>query len=456
MKRYETYKNSGVKWIGEIPEGWETSKLKYEVDMVLGKMLEDIEPKGNDGQYTLEPYLKSRNIGMLEIFNKIEQVEKMWFNKKEKELYELREGDLVMNEGGEVGKVAIWKNTDYTCYIQNSVHKLTPHKDVLNSLYLQYLLCYISNKGYFNSIVSSISISHLTKEKLAGTPILLPHLSEQQQISSYLDYKVGQIDSSVAKIVEQIEDLKSYRQSVISEAVTKGLNPNAKMKDSGVEWIGEIPEGWEVSRIKYNFSFGRGLNITKSDLAEKGECVINYGQIHSKLNTGTSINEALVRYVPQLLTEGHDDCKVSVGDFIFADTSEDKEGCGNCVYVDRDGVYAGYHSLVLKGNGGANKYFAYLFKSEDWRTQVRSKTYGVKVFSITQTIMSDCTILLPPLSEQQQIASYLDSKTSKIDSSIEALELQKSQLEDYKRSLISEAVTGKVDLRGWKTNKMLK
>lgn len=212
-------------------------------------------------------------------------------------------------------------------------------------------------------------------------------------------------------------------------------------KDSGIEWVGRIPKGWSTNRIKFLFSFGRGLNITKSDLTETGIPVISYGQIHSKQNTGTSVNDSLLRYVPKQIAEEHQECKTKVGDFIFADTSEDKDGCGNCVYVDRDGIFAGYHALVFDGKGKNNKYFAYLFKSEEWRTQIRSKASGVKVFSITQNIMSNCTVIIPSKEEQRAIAAYLDHKVGKIDASVSAIDKQIADLKAYRTSIISEAVT---------------
>lgn len=213
-------KDSGIEWIGKIPQAWDEIKLKYGVKMVLGKMLEDKEPKFNNGEYTLEPYLKSRNVGMLEVYNKIDQVDKMWFNSKEKDIYELKEGDLIMNEGGDIGKVAIWKESGFKCYIQNSVHKLTPHTNIFNHIYLQYLMAAISQKGYFKKIVSSISIAHLTKEKLAETVLLLPPLSEQQAIADYLDEKTEKIDASIKALEAQVADLQALKQSTISEAVT--------------------------------------------------------------------------------------------------------------------------------------------------------------------------------------------------------------------------------------------
>jgi type I restriction enzyme S subunit len=212
-------KDSGIEWIGMIPEGWSTSKVKYEVNMVLGKMLQSVEPTPNNGEYTLEYYLKSRNIGMLEVYNQEDQLDKMWFNSQEKDLYELKAGDLVMNEGGDIGKVSMWRPTDFKCYIQNSVHKLTPGENLVPE-YLQYLMAFTAFKGYFSAIVSAISIAHLTKEKLADTPLILPPLPEQQAIADYLDEKTSKIDTAIKSLENQRDDLNALRQTVISEAVT--------------------------------------------------------------------------------------------------------------------------------------------------------------------------------------------------------------------------------------------
>lgn len=216
-------------------------------------------------------------------------------------------------------------------------------------------------------------------------------------------------------------------------------------KDSGLEWLGIVPEHWRTMKMKYLFSFGRGLNITKSDLVEDGTPVISYGQIHSKANTGVAVKEELLRFVPTDITSAHPENKVHIGDFIFADTSEDKEGCGNCAYIDREGIYAGYHSLVLDGKGRDNKYFAYLFKSEPWRIQIRSKASGVKVFSITQTIMGESTVILPTLIEQRAIVSYLDHKVGQIDALISEKEKMVEDLKVYRSSLITETVTKGLD-----------
>lgn len=214
-------------------------------------------------------------------------------------------------------------------------------------------------------------------------------------------------------------------------------------KDSGLKWIGKIPETWKVDRFKNRFKTGKGLNITKGDLVPEGIPVVSYGQVHSKQNTGTHLNDFLIRYIPSRLAEEGVSSKVSVGDFIFADTSEDIDGCGNAVYVDKEiGLYAGYHSVIaFAKHPEESKYYSYLFLTECWRSQIRMRVTGIKVFSISQAILNETTIILPPLAEQQHIADFLDKKCGEIDGLIALQDQMIAHLTNYKQSVITETVT---------------
>lgn len=219
-----------------------------------------------------------------------------------------------------------------------------------------------------------------------------------------------------------------------------------EMKDSGVEWIGEIPRGWAVERLKAMFSFGKGLPITKENLVEQGIPVISYGQIHAKFNTGVEVLPQLLRYVDAKWLESNANSLVSEGDFIFADTSEDMEGCGNCVYVDtlNEGaqLFAGYHTIIFKPKRSKhNKFLAYLFKSDAWRTQLRSRVGGVKLFSISRRMLNLATVILPPQNEQTAIAAYLDKKCATIDAIIAEAKASIEEYKSWKASVIFETVT---------------
>lgn len=223
-----------------------------------------------------------------------------------------------------------------------------------------------------------------------------------------------------------------------------------QMKDSGVEWIGEIPYDWKAIRFRYVFSLDKGLTITKEDLVDDGVPVISYGQVHAKTNTGTGINDSLIRYVPELYLGTDRQSLAYQGNYIFADTSEDLGGVGNCVFIDINGaLFAGYHTIIsrIKGNSSEYfpKYFSYLFLSDMWRDQLRSKVMGVKVYSISQKLLKDTSILLPPKIIQQAIADYLDKECAQIDSIAADLEKQIELLQQYKQSLITETVTKGLD-----------
>lgn len=219
--------------------------------------------------------------------------------------------------------------------------------------------------------------------------------------------------------------------------------PQRKMKPSGVDWIGDVPEGWGIDKFCYRFDFAKGLNITKQDLTETGVPVVSYGQIHSKRNDGVHLTDELLRHIPAELTKGEYAARLKRNDFVFADTSEDVEGIGNCVTVNRDDViYAGYHTLVARPIEKVNcGYFGYLFKSECWRQQLRRKANSVKVYSISQRLFKGVSILLPPLDEQKRIAAKLDRLCGRVDELAENIKGEIAALQEYRKSLITECVT---------------
>ena len=207
------FKPSGVDWIGEIPEGWKVKRIKEIGSLKLGKMLSEKPIPG----YKLCKYLKSKNIGHL--YLNMDSVEEMYFSEEEMNQLMLHKEDLLLSEGGEVGKTAIWNGELEECGIQNSVHKLTTFKGFSPKYYLYYSYM-LSDNGYYKSIVNLVSIMHLTYEKLRRVVVLAPPLSEQQSIASYLDEKCSEIDANIANLEKQIEKYKELKRALISEVVT--------------------------------------------------------------------------------------------------------------------------------------------------------------------------------------------------------------------------------------------
>lgn len=206
-------KDSGVDWIGEVPEGWEVKRIKELGKLRLGKMLTDKPISG----YHQRPYLKSKNIDWLNL--RLDSVEEMYFSDSELTSLRLNKNDLVISEGGEVGKTAIWKNEIQECYIQNSVHKLTFGHNC-NPRYYLYLFYNLGHMGYFKSIVNLVSIMHLTYEKLRRIEVPVPELEEQNRISTYLDDKCSKIDLIISNLDKQISKYGELKRSLIDEVIT--------------------------------------------------------------------------------------------------------------------------------------------------------------------------------------------------------------------------------------------
>ena len=270
-----------------------------------------------------------------------------------------------------------------------------------------------------------------------------PKFEEQKKIAHYLDYQCKKIDEIIVSNNRQIQLLNEYKKSIISSTVLRGLN-KIKFYDIHNSWINKIPEGWNLANIKSIFNFRKGLSITKENLIESGIKVISYGQIHSKINTGASLSNELYRYVSDNYLNQINSL-VEYGDFIFADTSEDLDGCGNSVFIDNnDKIFAGYHTIILHNNSNKkSKYFAYLFMTDEWRSQIRKNVFGVKLYSITQKVLKGTSILIPPPKEQNEIVEFLDKQCTRLDEVIKYRKQIIEKLEEYKRSLIYECVTGK-------------
>jgi type I restriction enzyme S subunit len=214
-------------------------------------------------------------------------------------------------------------------------------------------------------------------------------------------------------------------------------------KDSGVRLLGDIPSHWAVDKFRYLFSLGRGLGITKANLQDSGIPCVNYGEIHSKYGFEVSPDTHPLRCVSELYLESSPNSLLSNGDCIFADTSEDIEGAGNFTQLTSDqALFAGYHTVIARPKGENDvRFLAYVFDSPAYRTQIRLAVKGVKVFSITQEILKNTDLWLPPLPEQKQIAHFLDHETAKIDLLIAKQQALIALLKEKRQAVISHAVT---------------
>ena len=432
-------KDSGVEWLGAVPEGWKILPSRT--------LFSEVKQKNDDGNET-----RQFSFRYGQIVDKDKSGRSDVTTEETITAYRVVTPDTIMINGLNLNydfisqRVAIVKERGI---ITSAYLALAPKKDLIEPSYALYLFKGYDSKQVFHGHGSGIRKT-LNYSDFAEIKSVLPPLPEQRAIAAYLDKRCAKIDAMVADAKKLIEEYKAWKASLIFEAVTGKVGVDGrcrcrKMRDSGVDWIGQVPEGWVFYPIKRFFSFFKGLNITKADLTESGIPVVSYGQIHAKNNTGTHLQDELLRHVPQHYMESCPESRLKENDFVFADTSEDLEGLGNCAFVDRsDAVMAGYHTIVLRPVKNAHfKYLAYLFRADCWRRQMREIAFGIKVYSLSQRMLRQCSLVLPPLPEQRAIAAYLDRKCAAIDRVVAVKEGLIGDLEAYKKSLIFECVTGK-------------
>lgn len=424
-------RESGIAWVGTMPADWKIKRGKFTLKLLNRPIQEtdDVVTCFRDGEVTLR---KNR------------RTEGFTLSLKEIGYQGIEPGDLVVHGmDGFAGSIGI----------SDSRGKSSPVLVVCdsdeNKKFIMYYLRSMAYNDVFTALATGIRVRScdLRWNKLAELPYILPNIKEQERIVDTIESNTEKVDSLISIVRNQIEKLKAFKQSVITEVVTQGIDPTVQKKNSGLDWIETIPETWGTSPLKVLFSFGKGLPITKENLTESGVPVISYGQIHAKWNTGVTTHPELYRFVDEAYLDTNPDSLVKKGDMIMADTSEDKDGCGNCAYIDTDNtVFAGYHTIILKSLTDINtKYLAYLFLTDHWRSQLRKNVSGVKLFSVSKRILSSTTVLLPDCADE--IVAYLDKKCSQIDSLIRIKQSKIEQLELYKKSMIYEYVTGKKEVQ---------
>jgi type I restriction enzyme S subunit len=242
---YESYKDSGVEWIGKLPRHWSICALNYRYEVALGKMLDEKRISGRH----LFPYLRNVDVQWGRV--NIDDLPVMDFEGADLVRYALRPGDLLVCEGGEVGRAAVWEGQLKNCFYQKALHRLRP-RDENNDFvrYLFYVLLAAAKLGVFVGSEGKSTIAHLTAEVLRRYQFGFPSVAEQFAIAAFLDRETAKMDALIEEQERLIELLKEKRQAVISHAVTTGLNPNMPMKDSGIEWLGKVPAHWRIVSLK--------------------------------------------------------------------------------------------------------------------------------------------------------------------------------------------------------------
>jgi type I restriction enzyme, S subunit len=431
---YSKYKPSGVEWIGDIPEHWEVKKLKY-----LSKVFNGSTPKDQTEYWEGNiHWITPTDIGKIK--------EEMYISTTSRKITEkglnscgcslCPSYSVVITNRGPIGNVII-PQMDFSTNQGCKSLVLKNH----NNIYLYYQLKTWSN--VLESLGEGTTFKELSTSSLNNFCVSYPPLPEQEQIVKYLDEQTGEIDNLISITEKKIELLKENRTSTINRVITKGLDPNVELKDSGIEWIGEIPKHWKMNKVKRNtYVKGRiGWKGLKSeDFIDKGPFLIT----GTDFKTDGTINWDKMYHVCQERYDEDPYIQLKENDVLIT-----KDGTiGKVVFVEKlkgqTCLNSGIFLTRPTGDEYMSKYFYHILISNVFKVFFEYNSGGSTILHLYQNVFDDFLFPIPPKQEQSEIVKYIEQRTQEIDTLISIEQQRIETLKEYRQSLISEVITGKV------------
>jgi type I restriction enzyme, S subunit len=422
MKQYEKYKDSGIEWLGEIPEHWECVKFKRLAKIKNGKDQKDVMII--DGKF---PVLGSGGE----------------FGRASKCLYD--KPSVLLGRKGTIDKPQYIEEPFWT------VDTLF-YTEIFEGVSPKFLY-YSSQIIPFDYLQESSAVPSMTQEKLHNVYLCRPSLAEQIQITNYIDHQITKTNQLITEKESLISKLQEKRKALINEVVTKGIYPNAPMRDSGIEWLGTIPEHWKCFNFRYiidiltdftaNGSFGDlAKNVTY--LEEGYSRLVRLTDLRENLNNkGIYVSKKSHEYLSKSSLYGDEILLANVGAYAGLACLMPK--------IDYPATL-GPNMFLLKFNAKVNnKFIYYALLSSYLSEQLINKAISSAQPKLNKEDVRSCIVILPSLSDQAQIVELIESRTTKIEQTILEIQIQIQKLKEYKTAVISEVVTGKVDVREWKT-----
>lgn len=419
MTKYPTYKDSGIEWLGQIPTHWEMLKAKY----MFQKNKREVQDGDKvitcfrDGQVTLRE--NRRTTGFTESITEIG--------------YQgIRKGDLVIHQmdafAGAIGvSDADGKGTSV-------YHCCTPKGEYL-TYYYAHVIREMALKGYIQSLYRGIRerSSDFNYVTFGNCLLPVPSPSEQRQIVAYLDYKSNKINERMCQRERELQTISELKQAEIATVVIRGLDPNVPMKESGIEWLGKIPAHWEVRKIKNCLQ-------ERSEKGYPNEPILCATQSRGVIPQDMYDNRVVV------VNKDFDKLKlVKCGDFVISLRSFQ----GGIEYAYYQGIISAAYTILTPKDKRNSEYFKHLFKSHDFIQLLQTCVTGIREGqNINYAMLAKHFIPIPPIEEQQKIVLYIKNRLYVIDEYISKLKAEINYLQEYKQRLISDVVTGKVDVRG--------
>ncbi len=441
-QQYEEYKDSGVEWLDVIPSHWNTVSLKMLIDVRDGT---HETPSYIEKAYNSYPLVTSKDVtsGQIDLTDckHISQQDYESIIKRSA----VSEGDILMPMIGTVGSPVLVEERLEIAIKNLALFRTSESDDRITAKFLHYFLNSKECSMQFSLEGRGGVQNFVSLGTLRGLGIPLITVEDQKEIANFLDYETAQIDTLIEKQQALIQLLKEKRQAVISHAVTKGLNSDAPMKDSGVEWLGEVPEHWGVTKFNYEIFFQEGPGILAVDFYDKGIPLLRIQNVKSEF-----VSDEYKTYLsPSKVNAKWDHYRVEKGDLIISCSAS----TGLVSEVDERTVgaipYTGLIRLKPLRNTITVSFIKLLVQSELFFRQIENLQTGSTIQHFGPSHLSQMYIPLPPKHEQENIDKYVTDESAKLDALIMKAEDATELMQERRTALISAAVTGKIDVRGW-------
>lgn len=425
MKRYERYKPSKVKWIGEIPEHWQTIKIKYST-YVKGRV-------GWNGltssEFLIDGY--SYLVTGTDFKDGLVDWEKCYYIDQERyevdPFIQLKENDLLITKDGTIGKTALVKDLDRPACLNSGIFVTRPLNGVYITPFMYWILNSFEFKKFFDFTSRGSTILHLYQNVFEDFIFAYPDIDEQKLIANYLDKKTAEIEELIVDKVNLITLLEQEKELTILNAVTKGLNPNMLMKDSKVEWIGEIPEHWEIKKIKYVFtSFdNKRIPLSADERGKMSQRTYDY-------YGASGVIDKVESYIFD-------------GDYLLIgeDGANLLDRNSDLVFKASGKFWVNNHAHILQPIENDIDFYVYYLENLDFTMWISGSAQP----KLTADALNNIHIAIPPIIEQQEIVKFLDKKIAETNETVQIIKDEIELLKEYKETLIYEVITGKIDVR---------
>jgi type I restriction enzyme S subunit len=432
FRAYPSYRHLGIDWLEEIPSGWNAERIKFDAPIQTGYAF-----KSENFQFDGVPVVRMANLKETQL--DLSDAVRIPHDNALAE-FALKEGDVLMGMSGSIGLTALVRASDLPCQLNQRVGRFR----FLSSRVLREFLRYFVRSRVFTERIllnsSGTAQLNVSPEEIGNTWIPIPTLPEQRAIAEFLDREMAQIDELIAKKQRLIDLLEEKRAALITHAVTRGLNPHAPLRDSGIEWLGQIPNHWKTKRLRFVGDATIGLTFDPEDVVQTNEGVQVLRASNVKNGRVVFGDDVFVQTkIPNhLITQ--------VGDILVCSRSGSRALIGKSAQIDTRSAGLTFGTFMTVFRSTANDYLFYVFNSRLFDYQAGAFLTST-INQLTIETLKNFAVPLPPETEQAAIVEYLRCETSKISQLIESVEAAIEKIKEFRSTLITAAVTGKIDLR---------